>query len=317
MVDDIAEIGLNAVKFHLLLNLRSYMQKKHPLMEEMKKWIFNKRQWDNIISYSHRKGLDVIVLCDDVESLEYINKSIANVSAMELHASGINDYFLLNTALEFDGQIILSIGGSTVDEIAYGVDFLKSKGKNEIILMYGFQSYPTNYENINLSKMLKIKELFELPVAYADHTAFDDPNNHIISIMAAMMGINILEKHYTLDYGKERIDYQAAVSKEQMLSIKKLMELALMVYGSGELKMSNAELEYGNTGPMKKAIVAKRDIKKNERLCLDNLWFKRTAEESSIKQNQFFQLVGLEVKKDIKEDEIIDFTKVKYKFKKF
>ena len=316
MIDEIAELKLNAVKFHLLLNPEGYMQKKHPLIEEAKKWIFNEKQWDAIIEYSNEKELDVIALCDDVESLEYINKNGVNVSAVELHATGLNDWFLLEKVAKFNGAVILGIGGSTMDEIWYAVDFLKSRGKNEIILMYGFQSYPTEYTDINLAKMLKIKNLFNLPVGYADHTAFDDPNNEIISVMGTMMGTNILEKHYTPDYGKERIDYHAAVGKEQMLRIKELMKLALTVYGDGELKMSKAELEYGNIGPMKKAIVARKFIKKGEKLSFDNLWFKRTEEGSYIKQNQFLQLIGLEATKDIKEDEIIDFTKVKYEFKK-
>ncbi len=316
MVDEIAELKLNAVKFHLLLKPESYMQKKHPLIKEYDKWIFNEKQWTEIIDYSSKKNLDVIVLCDDVESIEYILKNNKDVSVIELHATGLNDYFLLEAVSNFDGEIILGIGGSTIDEIQYAVNFLKSRGENDIILMYGFQSYPTKHTAVNLSKMLKIRDLFNLPVGYADHTAFDDSNNEIISVMGATIGFNILEKHYTLDWGKKRIDYHAAVSKEQMLKIKKLMKLALAVYGDGEIKMSKAELEYGNTGPMKKAIVAKKFIKKGKKLSLDNLWFKRTEQESPLKQNQFLQLIGLEAAKDIKEDEIIDFTKVKYKFKK-
>ena len=316
IVDEVAEIKLNAVKFHLLLNPESYMQKKHPVIRERKKWIFNKKQWDDIINYSNEKELDVVALCDDVESIEYILKNGKNVDAIELHATGLNDYFLLDAVLGFNKQIMLGIGGSAIDEIQYAVNFLRSKRKNNILLMYGFQNYPTKYTDINLSKMLKIKDLFNLSVGYADHTAFDDPNNEIISVMAAMMGINILEKHYTLNYGKERIDYHAAVGKKQMLRIKELMKLALAVYGDGELKMSKAELAYGNVGPMKKAIVAKKFIKKGDKLSLDNLWFKRTEEESYIKQNQFLQLIGLEAIEDIKEDEIVDFRKVNYEFKK-
>lgn len=316
MIDDIAELKLNAIKFHMLLNPESYMQKKHPLIEESKKWTFSKNQWNEIINYSNKKGVDIILLCDDVESIEYILKNNNNITAIELHATGLNDYFLLNTVSGFNKQIILGVGGSTIDEINFAIDFLKNKEKNDILLMYGFQSYPTKYTDINLSKMLKIRDLFKLPIGYADHTAFDDPNNEIISIMAAMMGINILEKHYTPDYGIERIDYHAAVGKMRMLKIKELMELALKVYSDGNLKMSEAELKYGNTGPMKKAIVAKKNIKKGEKLSLDNLWFKRTVEESPIKQNQFLQLIELRALHDIKEDEIVDFTKVEYKFKK-
>ena len=316
MMDDIADLKLNAIKFHLLLDPASYMQKDHPLINDIKKWIFSEKQWDDIFDYSNEKNLDIIALCDDVESLEYVNKNKKHVAAIELHASGLNDWFLLNEASKFNGTIILGIGGSIIDEIEYAINILKNAGKDEIILMYGFQSYPTNYADINLSKMLKIRDIFDLPVGYADHTAFDDVNNEIISIMAATMGFNILEKHYTPDYGKERIDFHAAVGKEQMLKIKELMKIALMTYGNNTLKMSGPELEYGNTGPMKKAIVAKSDIKEGEILTVENLWFKRTVEESPIKQNQFLQLPGLEAAKDINEDEVIDFSKIVYKFKK-
>ena len=316
MIDDIADLNLNAIKFHLLLDPASYMQKSHPLISDVKKWIFTEKKWGDIFDYSKNRNLDIIALCDDVESIEYINKNRSDVSAIELHASGLNDWFLLNEASKFNGIIILGIGGSTIDEIEYAINILKNTGKNEIILMYGFQSYPTNYTDINLSKMLKIKNLFDLPVGYADHTAFNDTNNEFVSIMAATMGFNILEKHYTPDFGKERIDFHAAVGKEQMLKIKELMKIALLTYGNNTLKMSDPELEYGNTGPMKKAIVAKTDIKKGKILTAENLCFKRTVEESPIKQNQFLLLLGLEAAIDVKEDEVIDFSKIVYKFNK-
>ncbi len=311
MIDDIAELQVNAIKFHLLLNLESYMKKNHPHYELFAKWMFAEKDWDGIIDYSNGKLLDIVALCDDVESIEYIVRNNKNVSAIELHATGLNDYFLLEAVSKYEGQIILGIGGSTPDEIQYAVNFLKQRGKSNILLMYGFQSYPTNCSDINLSKMMKIKDLFNLPLGYADHTAFDDPYNEIVSVMGAMMGINVLEKHYTPDYGKERIDYHSAVGKEKMKRIRELMKLALTVYGNASLGMAESELKYGNTGPMKKAIVARENINKGEKLSLDNLWFKRTKEESNVKQNQLFQLVGLEATRNISQDEIIDFTKVK------
>lgn len=314
MIDEIADVGLSAVKFHLLLNPNSYMQKNHPLMNEIKKWVFKQEQWDKIIDHAREKSQDVIALCDDVESLEFINTKNEDIFGVEIHASGLNDLFLLKEATKFKGVVILGVGGSSIDEIHYAVNFLKNNKKTDIILMYGFQSYPTKYVDINLSKMLKIRDLFNLPIGYADHTAFDDQNNEIISIMAATMGFNILEKHYTLHPGKKRIDYHAAVGKKQMEKIKELMKVALTVYGDGDITMSESERTYGNIGPMKKAIIAKRDIRRGERLSLDNLWFKRTHEESTVKQNQFLQLVGCKAKKDIKKDDIIDFSKIEYRF---
>jgi sialic acid synthase SpsE len=316
MIDDIAELQLNAIKFHLLLNLESYMQKNHPLIATLKKWIFNESQWEESIDYSIEKGLEVIALCDDVESCEYLINTGKKVNSLELHPVSINDHFLLDSISNFDGRIILGVGGASLEEIRYAIDFLKNRNRNNILLMSGFQSYPTNYQEINLSKMIKIKDLFDLPVGYADHTAYDDPDNTLISVLGAAMGFEILEKHYTLDVGKERIDYHAAIGKKQMKEIIRLMKLVLDVYGVGSIKMSEAELNYGNIGPMKKAIVAKTEISKGTQLSLDNLWFKRTQEESYIEQNQFLKLLGLETTVNINSDEIIDYSKINYQFRK-
>lgn len=314
MIREISEVGLQAVKFHLLLEPEEYLQKKHPLLDNIREWIFSKEQWHELIELSHEKGLDVIALCDDVASIRFIKEYYHNIKAIELHATSINDYFMLKESSSFPNQIILGVGGSTLDEIQYAIDYLKNQGKEDMLLMYGFQAYPTNYAHIHLSKMLKLKELFQLPVGYADHTAFDDDNNIDISAMAAAMGIHVLEKHYTPDYGIKRLDYHAAVGKEQMIAIKSKMMLYLQVLGDDSLGMSASEQKYGHVGPMKKAIVAKNNISKGEKLNLENLCFKRTVEEATIKQKDFFGLLGLEAVVDIKEDEIMDYTKIKYKF---
>lgn len=316
MVQEIAETGLDAVKFHLLLNPESYLQKKHPLINKIKEWIFSEDDWNDIFACAREHGLDIIALCDDLESMAFINCYHQDLKAVEVHASSLNDFFLLTEAARFPGMVILGIGGSTLDEIEYAVSFLKSKNKDDILLMYGYQSYPTDYRQINLSKMLKLKDLFNLPVGYADHTAYNDPHNIEISAMAAAMGFNILEKHFTPDYGVKRIDYHAAVGKEIMKQIKARMELYLTVYGDSSPGLSEAELKYGSVGPMKKAIVARKPIKKGEKLTLDKLWFKRTEQESPVQQKQLFNLLGLQARKDIQEDEIIDYDKVLFKFQK-
>lgn len=311
MVDDIAQLKLNAIKFHLLLNVHSYITASHNLFPKYKEWLFTVKEWDSVIKCSKSKGLDVVALCDDVESLKFINKKHRNIFAVELHAVSLGDLFMLQEAAKFPGKIILGVGGSTLDEIHYAIDILAENKKRDILLMYGFQCYPTDYAEINLSRMLKINKLFDLPIGYADHTSYDDLNNEIVSCMAAMEGINILEKHYTPDQGKQRIDFQSAVGSEKMIKIKDLMALALKVYGNGDMRMSKAELNYGEIGPMKKAIVALKNIKKGEQITMGNIWFKRTGEISSLKQNQLFSIIGLKASRNIRRDETVDFNKLK------
>jgi len=317
MINEIADLKLDAVKYHLLLNINSYITIDHPLSDKVQDWLFTENQWDEILNYSKAKNLDIIALCDDVESVKFIKKKHGNIYAVEVHSTSINDFFLLKEVATFKGKIILGIGGTSLDEIQYAINFLNKNGKNDIILMYGFQSYPTDYNDINLKKIIKIRNLFNVPIGYADHTDYNDPNNEIISILALMMGINIIEKHFTLNPGEKRIDNKAAVSKKQMIKIKELMDLVYTIRGNGAIEMSDDEKAYGNTGPMKKAIVARCPIMKGEKIKLDKIWFKRTDRESPVKQSQLPLLLGLKVIKDIKTDEIIDFNKVEYNFKKY
>lgn len=311
MVDDIAELKLDAIKFHLLLNPLSYMQKDHPLMERVKSWIFSEDEWIKILRYSKEKGLDVIALCDDLESLLMINSRCLDVDMVELHAVTLSDWFLLKEAARFRKKIILGIGGTSTDEIKYAIDLLKENDKTDIFLMYGFQNYPTDYSDLNFSRMLEMGCMFKLPIGYADHTAFDDDNNEYISSLCAAFGINVLEKHYTPYPGGKRVDYEAAIGKDKIQKIRKYMDLALKVYGGSDKEMSKSELKYGTVGPMKKAIVAKKDIKKGEKFSLDNLCFKRTKEESNLKAMDFLKVIGLKAAEDIREDELIDLSKAR------
>ena len=314
LINEIKELKFDAVKFHLLLDCKSYMVKSHSAISSLEQWVFSKVDWKEIIEYSHGIGLDVIALCNDPESIDFILEENLPVSSIELHATGLNDYFLMEKSSKFKGRIILGIGGSTIDEIDFAVTFLRNNGITNILLMHGFQNYPTNYKEVNLKRGLKIGKLFDLPIGYADHTAPKDPNNELISALAFALGINVLEKHITIT-DEKRIDYQAAINRDQFLKIKSITNILIDVVGTGSLELSDAEKKYGDTGTLKKAIVARILIPKDKEVTLDDVWFKRTKQSVYLKQNMLPQILGLKTQTDIQPDEIIDFSKLNYEFR--
>ncbi len=316
LIEHAAEGNADAVKFHMLLDLDDYMAADHDALEVLRPWCFGKKDWDEITKKANNKGLDVIVLCNDAASVDWAIETKQSIKAIELHATGLNDYFLLEKACKFNGTVILGVGGSTLDEIHYAIDFLREGNQKDIFLMYGFQSYPTDYKDINLSKMCLLQDLFKLPMGYADHTDPNDPDNEVISVSAAAMGFNVLEKHFTHHFGKKRIDAQAAVSLEQFKRIKELLNKVFLAFGNNSLDMSNAEKKYGNTGPMKKAIVARENIKAGTTISLEHVAFKRTNASSYLKQNQLSALLGLKASKPIQKDTFIDFSNVEFTFQK-
>ncbi|MDW7650506.1 MAG: N-acetylneuraminate synthase family protein [Bacillota bacterium] len=306
LIDLAAAAGLNAVKFHLLLDLDSYMHREHSLRKQLESWMFLPGQWDKILAYAADRGLDIITLCNDEKSIDFVLNTGLHVTAVEIHSSAINDCFLLQATARFKGIIILHVGGCTLEEISFAIECLRRNGTNNIVLMHGFQNYPTHHKDIQLSIILKLKQLFHLPVGYADHTDYSHPYNAIISSFAAAMGINVLEKHITLVPGEKRTDYHAAVDKDKLVEIRMLMNLALTAYGSGCPDVAS----FRDTDAKKK-VVARKKILKGARIRTDDLAFKRTAEESNITNLLFLELPGSVALRDIEQDEIVDFSKVK------
>lgn len=305
--------GVDAIKFHLLIDLDDYMIGTHEALEILRPWCLNAVQWDEVLAACGE--LDIVLLCNDVKSVEFALSKGESIKAIEIHATGINDVFLLEAASKFPNTVILGSGGSTLDEIDFAIQYLRKQGKQDVFLMHGFQSYPTDFKDIKLDRMNKLKNLFGLPVGYADHTDPADPNNAFISCLGIANGHNVIEKHFTHAFGEKRIDAQSAVSLEQLQNIRKLAQITWESVGaSNSLELSEAELKYGNTGPMKKAIVARETIQEDELITLDKIAFKRTNESSSLKQLELSKLLNNKAKTVIQKDEIIDLSNVEYQF---
>jgi len=298
---------IDAVKFHVLLDIQTYMSPDHDLYKRIQEWLFGEDEWSELINYAISLNLNVIILADDLASLDFLKPMEDKLSAIEIHACSLNDIKMLNKVSKFSIPVILGIGGSTIDEISFAIDYLKKKGKSDIVLMYGFQNYPTKYEYINLKKMQKIRECFNLPVGYADHTSWDDENQELITLAGFLFGANIIEKHFVLNKGEKRIDYEAAISAEDFCSLYKKLEILQKAIGNGEMELSEYEKSYGIIGPMKKAIMANRDIKKNEEISLENIAFKRTKKISNVKQKEVLNLLRRRAKSKIRRNELITF----------
>lgn len=318
LITEVCKTEVDAIKFHLLFDLSDYMVSNHPALEVLQDISIGKDDWNDILLQVESERKDIVLLCNDRESLRWANsrQHELNIKAIEIHASGLNDVFLLDEATHFGNTIILGTGGSTFDEIKFAVDFLKKANKHDILLMHGFQNYPTDFKDINFKRMAFLNRAFDLPVGYADHTDPNDERNPLISVLPQVMGFNILEKHVTSCVGEKRIDAQAAVSIQ---TIKDIIALAHDVFssrGTDFMEFSASELAYGDTGPLKKAIVARQNIRTGEKITLNNVAFKRIEVSSPLRQKDLSKILGSRASVDISVDDVITYSNVEYEFRK-
>ena len=292
------------IKMHITLNLEEYMSTDHENYKLLKSMLFSKIQWQELIEIVRNKNKEIMLLMNDTEAIEF--GLSFNPEYAEIHSVCLNDLFMLQKLkknIQKHTKIALGVGGTSIDEIENAIAFLKHPN---IILMFGFQNYPTVYEDVNLNKIRRLMKLFDnFEFGYADHTAGDSDYNELITLLGAASGMKFVEKHVTTHHGEKRLDWQAAISLEMFNNLHDKIKILEKLNGNGSLSMNPGELSYSVFGPMKKAAVLNLNILKGEIITLDQIKFRRTKEISDMSQLDVINSLGKKIAMDLKKGTVL------------
>jgi N,N'-diacetyllegionaminate synthase len=308
MCDLVKDICVNTnadyIKLHITLDLDEYMSIDHNNYQMQKPWMFSQDQWSEIISIIRLYGKKLMLLLNDTKAIEFSAQH--NPEAVELHSVCLNVPRLQDAVvkhIDTKSEVVIGVGGSTLEEVDQAVSFFSGRS---VVLMFGFQNYPTKYENINLKKIRKIQAMYpELKYGYADHTAWNEKNNQLISLLGAANNMDYIEKHVTTEYGVDRCDYSAAVSIEMFNSLVEGINVLNQITGNGDLSLNHGEIEYSQLGPMKMAPCSTRLIKKGDVIKSSDFDFIRTSQVGNISQVDSIRLIGKISDKDIENGKIL------------
>ena len=142
-------------------------------------------------------------------------------------------------------------------------------------------------------------------------TSWDEDNNELITLLVSANGMDFIEKHVTTDYGKERCDYSAAISIEQLNMLYKKIKLLENLYGDGSMQLNKAEEDYSKYGPMKMAAIAKHNLVKGSKLTMGDVHFCRTSQSTGISQIDLLQVIGNKLVEDVKINQVIDWNHIR------
>lgn len=298
------------VKFHISLDLDEYMSKDHDAYETLKSWMLSANQWEELIGIVRNNGKELMLLLNDTKAIDFASKF--NPEMIEIHSVCLNVPRLQRAIIaniDKKAKVVIGIGGCSLDEVKKAVQFFHER---EIVLMFGFQNYPTKYEDVNLRKIRKIQSLYsEKKFGYADHTAWDEDNNELITLLVCANGMDFIEKHVTTEYGMERCDYSAAISIEQLNMLYKKIKLLEKLYGNGSILLNKAEKDYSAYGPMKMAAIARNDLVKGNKLTMGDVHFCRTSQSTGISQIDLLQVIGNKLVEDVKMNQVIDWKHIR------
>ncbi|NBI07140.1 N-acetylneuraminate synthase [Senegalia massiliensis] len=308
LVDVAKDAGVDAIKFQTFISEKvvsinapkaEYQNKntssKETQLDMVKKLELSFDEFIELNEYCKQKNIEFLSTAFDFDSIDFL--SGLNMKRWKVPSGDITNLPYLIKIAKLEKPIILSTGMSTMEDIESAILILKENGSQEITILHCTTEYPTPFSDVNLKAMNTIKNEFELPVGYSDHTKGIE-----VPIAAVSLGATVIEKHFTLDRMMEGPDHKASLEPNELKAMVDGIRNIEVALGDGEKRI--AESERKNMSIARKSIIAKVNIEKGEVLTEKNLTVKRPG--NGISPMNWYQVIGKKAVKDFKEDELIE-----------
>jgi len=308
MIDEAEAAGADAIKFQtykaeklVAKEARSYWnyastKSQYEYYKNLDK--FDRQEYKILFDYALDKDIVIFSSPFDTENADMLNE--LGMPLFKIASCLIPDKRLIRHIARFNKSIILSTGGSELDEIKEAVDTIYAEDNYSLVIMACTLSYPAKNKDADLMRIRKLSELFpEAIIGYSDHTEPDE--NMIIPSIAVGLGAKVIEKHFTLDRTMSGSGHSFSVDPPLLKKMIENIRLTEEVLGRGELGVSAAEQKTRENARL--SIVTKRDINKGEIIKEDMLTLKRPG--TGILPKFIDELIGKKVKHDMHTDEQI------------
>lgn len=308
MMEEAKKAGADAVKFQTFVskNMVSFFAPKadyqiqntnqaETQLEMLQKLELSFEDFKVLKEYSKEMDIDFLSTPFDHDSIDFL--ATLEMPFWKIPSGEITNMPYLIKIKQTKLPIVLSTGMSTLEEIADALKLFCDYKREDITLLHCNTEYPTPYVDVNLNAMKTLKERFGVPVGYSDHTKGIE-----ISIAAAAIGANIIEKHFTLDKTMEGPDHIASLEPKELAAMIAAIRNVEQSMGNGIKQPSTSELK--NKIIARKSIVAVRTIKKGELFSEDNLTTKRPG--NGISPMKWDEVIGTVAYRDFEQDEKIE-----------
>lgn len=168
---------------------------------------FGMKEFDVIDRYCRGQSIGWFGSAWDGLSAHFLNGY--NVPCHKIASACLTDGDLLDRVRSNSKPVILSTGGSTLEQVQRAVDRL---GKEDLVILHCIANYPCKDEEVNLSMIDTLKNTFRgIPIGYSGHEPDVLP-----SLLAVAKGACLIERHITLDKKMPGSDQKASLEPDEL-----------------------------------------------------------------------------------------------------
>ena len=232
-------------------------------------------------------GLEVFSSPFDESSVDFLED--LNASAYKIASPEITHVPLLEKVARTGKPIIISTGISELVDIELAMETLRGAGAKDIIMLKCTTAYPAAPEEANLRTLTDMTARFGVLVGLSDHTM-----GAVTAVASVALGASMIEKHFTLNDGKETVDSFFSLDEKEFTSLVQDVRWTEKVLGQVNYEISpsvRANL-FG-----RRSLYISAEIKSGEVLTESNM--KSVRPSFGLHPKYYRELLGRRVNRDL------------------
>lgn len=226
---------------------------------------------------------------------------------LPIHKVGSGDltcFPLIERLVATGKPLILSTGLASLEEVALTVDYIETldpsyRGERKLALLQCTAAYPTPDGEAHVNAMLALRDRFDLPVGYSDHTLGSE------AVAAAVaLGAEIIEKHFTdTREGKSFRDHQVSLTGDEVRELLPRLARIKTLLGRREKRLTPAERADDHQISFRRSVYAAKEIAAGETFSAENLTVLRPRH--GVCASRFREVLGQRAKRAFAAHEVI------------
>ncbi|NAS29826.1 N-acetylneuraminate synthase [Flavobacteriaceae bacterium R38] len=300
-IDAVAKTGANAIKFqthiaeaessvHEPFRVKFSKQDK-TRFDYWKRMEFTPEQWIEIGKHCKEVGLTFISSPFSNQAVDVLEA--AEVEIYKIGSGEVSNFLLLRKIIETEKKIIISSGMSSWEELDKTVSFLEKHNADYSILQCT-TSYPTRPEEYGLNVINELKERYNVPIGFSDHSA-----SIATGIAAVALGAEILEFHVVFNKEMFGPDVSSSLTMEEtkmlISGVTSVKEALMHPIDKGDNSQFN---ELKNI--FEKSLSVNKNVSKGHIITFSDLEAKK-PKGMGISASEFETVIGKTMKTDLKQ----------------
>jgi len=285
-------IALNSNKkdFKLKYLKKNKSWSKYKNFYEMYKKASTPWSWHkDLFEFAKKIKIEIFSSPFDESAVDFLEK--LNCIAYKVASPEITHIPLLDKIAKTKKPVIISTGLAEENDIKLALKTLKKYGNKKIVILKCNSSYPAEPDDSDLKNISYLKERFNLPVGFSDHSI-----GNIVPVAAVSLGACVIEKHFNLSDKVKTLDSFFSTSEKEFEDmIEKIREVE-KVLGKFNYRICR------NSMPnlrVRRSIYVSKNINVGEKISKSNIKVVRPS--YGLHPKYYSKIVGKKVKRNLEK----------------